>query len=346
MKKQARQIVLKTIYLSGLWKVFKYFNRNRIAVLMYHGLTDREAICWTQVNINRFAEQMNYIKREYNPISLKEAVSALESGRPAEYGVVVTFDDGYANNASLAYPILKKHEIPAAIFLMTSLLDRDGPYGGFMWTDYVYALLGSTEKREADLGRVELGSYVFSALSDACRVKDDICGRLKKVSDDRKNAAIDGLERELGKKIDARFEAEFGGMTWSEARRLAADELIEFGAHTVNHVILSRVPENMMHSEIIDSKGKIEAELSGEVTSFAYPNGRREDFNSEVRKVVAENFDCAVTTIEGFNRPGDDLYELKRIGIGNDLTFWEFKLRLSGTIDFLKGLIRSENRRR
>lgn len=102
----------------------------------------------------------------------------------------------------------------------------------------------------------------------------------------------------------------------------------------MTHEILSHLPTNQAREEIILSKQIIEQETGGPVLFFAYPNGRREDFTGETKRLVAEaGLQAALTTIEGLNRRGDDLFELKRIGIGSDASMVWFRLAAAGFFD-------------
>ena len=103
---------------------------------------------------------------------------------------------------------------------------------------------------------------------------------------------------------------------------------ISFGAHTVNHPVLSKISEADMRREILDSKRSIENRLQKPVAHFAYPFGQPFDFNAQAKKVIQDSgFKTAVTTVWGLNEPSADPYELRRF------TPWqrsiaEFRLQL------------------
>ena len=307
---------------------------------MYHGITDRDINCWTQLPEAVFKTQMRYISDHHRPKSLSDAAEIL-SGHilSPKYVIVVTFDDGFANNVSIAYPILEKYSIPATIFLTTSFIDKDPKFAGLLWTDYILALFRSTDLKQIDLSDLGLEIFNLDSLEKRHQAKDIVCGMLKKLNFEEKNRIVEKIGSRLGGKISARDQEIFRSLSWEDVSALSKEGFIDFGAHTVSHEILSRMPKETAEREIIDSKRYIEIKSGRSVKYFAYPNGRRADFNNETKAIVAEYFECALTTIEGLNSAGDDMYELKRVNIGNDLSMIEFKLLISGTIDFIRRII-------
>lgn len=85
---------------------------------------------------------------------------------------------------------------------------------------------------------------------------------------------------------------------------------IEFGAHTLTHPDLTRLPQDRMEMEICDSKKIIENILSAPISCFAYPYGR---YNDSVRELVRQHFACASSDQLGFITPSSDLYTLERV---------------------------------
>jgi peptidoglycan/xylan/chitin deacetylase (PgdA/CDA1 family) len=70
-----------------------------------------------------FENQMQYLSKVYNPISLEKMAQHIQNGTslPSK-AVAVTFDDGYRDNYENAYPILKKYDIPGTFFLITDYI--------------------------------------------------------------------------------------------------------------------------------------------------------------------------------------------------------------------------------
>jgi len=98
-------------------------------------------------------------------------------------------------------------------------------------------------------------------------------------------------------------------LNWREIKEMKRWR-IEFGAHTLTHPDLTRLPRNRMEMEICDSKKIIENTLSTPISCFAYPYGR---YNDSVRELVQQHFVCASSDKLGFITPSSDLYALERV---------------------------------
>ena len=113
--------------------------------------------------------------------------------------------------------------------------------------------------------------------------------------------------------------------------------LIEFGSHTVNHEILSRLPLAEQQREIAQSCATVRQRLGLEHVTFAYPNGKPTDFTDDTKMILRDTGAlCGLSTIEGLCDPDDDPYELRRIPVGCDMTPHRFALLCSGFLTWLK----------
>jgi peptidoglycan/xylan/chitin deacetylase (PgdA/CDA1 family) len=131
MKKTIKRIACR----SGLFQLSSWLNKNKLSIYMYHGfsqptekhngLTNFEG---KHKSIAEFEEQLKLFTKYCTPVSL-EAVAANNKLPPNP--VVLTFDDGYKNNYSYAFPLLKKYRVPATIFVTSGFVDKTN----FLWTD-------------------------------------------------------------------------------------------------------------------------------------------------------------------------------------------------------------------
>jgi len=117
-------------------------------------------------------------------------------------------------------------------------------------------------------------------------------------------------------------------LSWDEVKEMNENK-IDFGAHTVNHPILTKIPLEKAEYEILQSKKDIEKRLNKPITTFCYPNGLADDFNSDIIDLLKKNgFICAVTRIPTIITSKTNLYELGRIPPG--WSYNSFKFYTSG----------------
>jgi len=108
--------------------------------------------------------------------------------------------------------------------------------------------------------------------------------------------------------------------------RMRDSGIIEFGAHTKDHVILSRVTEEEQRIQIHDSINHVRALTGKKDIPFAFPNGSPADYNAvSVNEVANAGVSCCVTMVPGFNRPDSPSLEMKRIGVGGDWQMGVFR---------------------
>src|SRR5256885_5764620 len=125
-----KKLFFNLLYLAGITNFVAWYNRRRTVFLCYHGVTKRGGRPATDptglhVNHRRFADQLDYLSRRYNIISLRDYLSARAEGRQLpNYSLVLSFDDGFRNFRSVALPLLVARGIPATVFLITGNADH------------------------------------------------------------------------------------------------------------------------------------------------------------------------------------------------------------------------------
>jgi len=316
-------------------------SRRRSIILMYHGLTaNPDILDWTQVAIDDFENQMNYLRRNYMPVSLTELVGMLQSGPIEPHAVAVTFDDGYKSNYDLAYPILKGMGIPATIFVTSGFISGSGMTFSFLWPDFVAALVLSLPGLSLDLRQWDLGQWDLSSLRTRYETRACICEQLKSLPDKKRKRLISEMDSEFGGYIDQEKFPDYRPMSPAEVRNLAADDLITIGAHTRTHPILGLLDSADLGGEIVGCRDDLETMTGKAVNHFAYPNGRRQDISREALDIVTQNFGSAVTTETGANLPGHNKYLLRRLGIGRNLSYGQFRVLMSGAYFMFQKAVR------
>lgn len=119
-------------------------------------------------------------------------------------------------------------------------------------------------------------------------------------------------------------------LSWAEIAEMRRSG-IDFGAHTISHGDLTRMPADQAEHEIVGSKAALEAKLGEPVRWFAYPGGR---YDAQSRAIVAEHFDAAFSDWLGLSGAADDLYALPRVDSYYLRTPWLFLLLRSDWLDW------------
>ena len=280
-----------------------------------------------------FEKQVSYLSRNYRVISLSELGRALSrgTGLPAK-AAVITFDDGYKDNHAIAYPILKRHGVPATVFLATGHIDTGTP---FWWDRVSYAVHHSSRE---NLDMAPFGTYHFRTTKERWLAARTIREGLKDLSDGHKNSVIEELVGKLGVDMPLSLARDMF-LSWDEVREMSHNGT-EFGAHTVNHPTLIGMPLEQAREEIVGSQRRIQEELGRPAETFAYPDGRFSNITDGIKAILRENgFVCAVYgTPDALVCPGTDPYEMGRLSPRWD--FSTFQLSVSGLYPDLMALSR------
>lgn len=255
----------------------------------------------------RFDRQMRHLAEAYHPLALDELIERSRTGTVPKGAVAVTFDDGYADNESHALPILRKHGVPATVFLVTGCIET----GRVPWHDEVLlAFAGARGGSIAAVGGPEGTTLPLHTEAERHRAAFATLAALKPLPEMDRLAAVAKVRAALGAESGHADGALM--LDWEGVRRMRSQG-IQFGAHTVTHPILSRVTPDRAREEIAESKRAIEEKLGEAVTLFAYPNGRPEDFtDTNVSQVQTAGFRAALTTSFGANETGDDPFRWRR----------------------------------
>ena len=105
--------------------LIKNLKQNHIIVLNYHSVSPNDHPEGAAVSPENLSRQIEIITKEYNVIHIDEAMDLLATKNDFLSAIIVTFDDGFKDNYEYAFPILKKHECPAVIFLATAFVNKE-----------------------------------------------------------------------------------------------------------------------------------------------------------------------------------------------------------------------------
>lgn len=287
---------------------------------MYHRvLPEFDPLRPDDITLPVFARCMRTLQRFFNVLPLSEAVEKLQTDSLPRRAVSITFDDGYADNAVSAAPVLAKLVLPATVFVATGYLN-----GGVMWNDTVIETV-----RNVTDSCIDVEGVGTLPLGDMAERQTAVVTLLRYL----KHLPFDERDRQV-RVLASRTSENTGQDLMMTSAQVAAlvDSGIEVGAHTVRHPILAKLPNDEAQEEISESKSVLEAITGREVPLFAYPNGRPGDDyrDSDVNTVRRLGFKAAVSTSWGSAGHESDIYQLPRIGPW-DQAGWRLALRIEKT---------------
>jgi len=291
----------------------------RLSILIYHRVVpEPDPLFPEQVCAKEFDRQLAVLGRWFAVLPLGEAVARLRGGTLPIRAACVTFDDGYADNAAVALPILLRRGIPATFFLATGFID-----GGRMWNDSVIETFRRARGDVLDARCIGLDQLSVSTIELRRLAIDRALAALKYLPLEERQRRVEELGAGASEKLPSGLM-----MTEEQVRQLHSSDM-EIGAHTVTHPILARVDPERAGGEIRDSKNRLEAITGTPVTLFAYPNGKPGlDYRREHVDMVRElGFEAAVSTAWGVAHAASDPFQLPRFTPW-DRTPGRFLLRL------------------
>ncbi len=273
---------------------------------MYHEISGHtvhpssNALC---TSVERFEEHLNFYSANFSPVSARNINTKTKKTK-----LLITFDDGYVGNYLYAAPLLRKYNIPALFFITTSFIDRTLDY-------WIFIAKNMSNKRLFLFLIKHNPLALFLAI-----IKGNEPYRVIK-----KYFKYDYI-KELNKLYSGTGYGKYF-LSWSQINDLKNDSLFEIGAHTVSHAILSHLDYMDQLYEIKKSVYYLESRLGVKIKHFAYPFGKKNDFNESSKNICKELGVFAYSTQKGDNSSFDK-QSINRIGIHND-TISELNKRIS-----------------
>ena len=346
--------LLKKVFFLLLYKL--YFQKGKdskgLIVLTYHRIANEPDLDDPlKVSLSTFEQQILYLKRNFTIISGDQLAVIIKREEPfPEKACLITFDDGWKDNYTNAFPILRKYGVPAIVFVST---DYVGTNRIFWHEQITSTLIGLSDK--IDISEIEnrLSSWPKSVVKKIELITtrpqhlrrpiiNELIEHLKGFGDE-KNI---GLAQELDELfIAGQKDKPACTLSWGEIVEMSRAD-IEIGSHGKSHGILTGIDERGVRSELIESKSVIEERTGVPVNFLAYPNG---NFNGPIKRIAQEaGYLAGFTCQTGVNKAQTDPFELLRqhvhedLSLGFDGQFSDsfFATELSCVRNNLKGLLR------
>jgi tetratricopeptide (TPR) repeat protein len=303
--KGKKELLADILFNSRLVNLFKRLPlRNKLLILNYHRIRPNDPQFSTAfddgvygADSDEFARQIKWLKSNTRIMSEKDLLDQNQDGvfvapKTSAPCVVITFDDGYSDNYTLAYPILKYYEVPAILFVATQMVHARQ----IAWWDVIAYLIKRCAKpflcfdgRQFPLGdqrkeaiayfqlmmkqeTYEHTKYLLSELSEACEIS---------------LPAAELQDREI--------------LTWKEIREMAQNG-IAIGSHTHTHRVLSTISPSAQKEEMILSKLIIEENTGQTAQSISYPVGEPHYITAETSVIASiSGYLLGFTTNTGVN---------------------------------------------
>lgn len=284
--------------------------QSRAVVLLYHRVAaprfDPQLL---SVRPQYFDAHIEHLRTHYNVIRLCDLGRAIQSGHVPHRSVVVTFDDGYADNLWNAAPVLERHGVPATVFVTAGYVDQQRE---FWWDELERALLVPIELRGPLTVDIQDRRHVWdfdggspaaegwNVLSQQPWSPRQRCYaemmQLLLPLDDATRASVLRAVLEWSSAPAAR--AEYRPLRREELTALHRTDVVEIGAHTVTHPVLAAQSIVEQQREIKGSKSSLEAMIAGPVTTFSYPYGGRPEVSVHtVSTTRAAGFELACANV-------------------------------------------------
>jgi peptidoglycan/xylan/chitin deacetylase (PgdA/CDA1 family) len=312
------------------WPRWRSANTPKFVILCYHRVGLGGIPLYSELPPEVFEAQMRFLKKNYRLLSLEELCRCLQEPDGSDSGVAVTFDDGYRDVHTIAFPILRKYQIPTTVFLTVDSIET----GRVAWYDRIFLILRLLPPGIFEVELDGLRRFELSSADSRFRAAVEIMSCLRALPDGRRKECCAALEKRVQFSENDLADRM---LDWEQVQAMQQAGIV-FGSHTVSHPVVSRLAPAEMERELRESKQILEARLGRPVLDFAFPFGQFSDCALETSSamVVRSGYRSAMTTVPGVNARGASPFGLRRVQIGEERDLATFALRLNQLFLFAK----------
>ncbi|MBI9099183.1 MAG: polysaccharide deacetylase family protein [Spirochaetaceae bacterium] len=302
----------RVAFSSGIMKLFGQIKKaNGAIILMYHSVADASQDRWIDKNnhvpADIFALQMDFLSKNKNVVSLDELISTIQQGKTPESGtVVITFDDGYLDNMTIAAPILDKYNFPATLFLPCGYIDR----GENQWIDQVYSFFKFRSKHILKWGTNKNVSYDLKNQQEFQIAYNEVCSNLMTSGKESRNHLLTEIKNQL-QPVESIPRLT---MNWDDVQTLLSDyTCFNLGGHTIEHTDLTSVTLDEAEIELRNCAEWIKRETSYTANNFSFCYGRTSEGLRHLISKSGFNSACGGDGIDPIITNKTQPYRLPRI---------------------------------
>jgi len=303
-----------------------------LLILTYHHVTGKgsdldETPFERGVSVEEFERQVRELASNWRVMELSDAVGRMVAGKPLpKRALCLTFDDGYMDVHTYAFPVLRHHSVPATVFVSSGFVGSDA----VPWWSQMSHLFMSTQAPAVDLdhlpganGQITAASGPLLLTRDQHRFKAiaTVNEVMKELPSPRQSELLAELSDRLGLHAPAHLAGTWLG--WAQMIEMSRHG-VAIGSHTIHHPNLTLLDRQEQEAEIVGAKHQLQEGLGTDVDLFSYPFGL---LNATSREIVAKEFAAACGSVHGANQWPPDQFSLRRISIGWH-RIWDFSFAL------------------
>jgi peptidoglycan/xylan/chitin deacetylase (PgdA/CDA1 family) len=293
--------------------VLSRFAGGRLVIFGYHRIRadERQTTPFADElygpTIAEFERQMRWLLRHADILSEDALLRRLNGvGRSRRLAAMVTFDDGYRDNYTLAFPVLQRLRIPATLFV-PALNIEERRLG---WWDLIAWLVKRTTRKE-----IELDGVWYDLTNGRGRAISLLQRRMQFERQERTRGLVERLAEACRQVLPNPREQSAEIMSWEELREVS-DGVVAVGSHTHTHRVLATLDPDAQREELEESRKLLELRLSRPVRSIAYPVGGYRHFTADSMALAEQcGYLLGYSFWTGFNRwKSIERFDVKRIG--------------------------------
>lgn len=299
-------------------QIKKYFNRNGYSIFLFHGVIKKNNFGIRNYNgkhilENDFYKFLKKIKQEAEILPIENVIYNFEKkNSKTKKKCIITFDDGFENNYSVAMPILDDLKIPATFYFSTDFIENNS----MSWIDKIEYCIENTLQESIKLPWAKK-KFLIKTSFTKIKLLDYLRKKIKKdlnfnfnafvtyMFNECKMKEIESLNTEIDKKI-----------TWSQVNKIKTNKLFTVGGHGHEHFSFKSLSFKKFKEQIDKSFRLFERKINLKLKHYSYPEGQKIDFDKKISKYLKnKKILCCPSAIPGFNFKNTSLFELKRIPI-------------------------------
>jgi peptidoglycan/xylan/chitin deacetylase (PgdA/CDA1 family) len=246
---------------------------------------------------------------KYDIVSMDEACRRAVTLPTPNRFVCLTFDGGYKDVMTSAYPVLSRHGVPFTIYLPTAFPDGLGE----AWWLALHEMIARENRISLVIDRKER-HFAARSVSEKYQAYEFLASWLRTLPPPDLSFAINDLCKRYS--VDLAGLSRSMSMDWDDLHKLTVDPKVTIGSATVNYPVLSNLKDADAQREMAMGKAVAEAAFRRDIRHFAYPFGDRHSWRRQHVAMAQEaGYASAVTALPGIveTRGRSNLYALPRV---------------------------------